>query len=233
MTGVLQIFRKSLPPQGLSARGEFIPRDEVLVQVDENGQILGFCGHVDLGTGIATSLAQIVAEELDADPTYVRMVLGHTDRTPDQGATIASETIQVSSRPLRRAAAQARKLLLQRAAQLTNSPVESLSFRNGKLTGSLPGITNWGMGDIVRGVQIREELDETTSVKPPSEYRLVGRSHPRVDIRDKVTGRMVYVHDVRVEGMLHGRVIRPPYAGYDHGPFVGRSLLKVDRASVT
>lgn len=232
MTGVLQIFRKSLPPKGLSARGEFIPRDEVLVQIEENGQVLGFCGHVDLGTGIATSLAQIVAEELDADPKHVRMVLGHTDRTPDQGATIASETIQVSSRPLRRAAAQARKLLLKRAAQLTNSPVESLSFRDGKLIGSQSQTADWGMGDIVRGVQIREELDDTTPVKSPSEYRLVGRSHPRVDIPDKVTGRMVYVHDVRVDGMLHGCVIRPPYAGYDHGPFVGRSLLKVDRASV-
>ncbi len=232
MTGVLQIFRKSLPPKGLSARGEFIPRDEVLVQIDENGQVLGFCGHVDLGTGIATSLAQIVAEELDADPAHVRMVLGHTDRTPDQGATIASETIQVSSRPLRRAAAQARMLLLKRVAQLTNSPFESLSFQNGKLIGSFSQTVDWGMGDIVRGVQIREELDEATAVKSPSEYRLVGRSQPRVDIPDKVTGRMVYVHDVRVEGMLHGRVIRPPYAGYDHGPFVGRSLLKVDRESV-
>lgn len=85
MTGLLQIFRQSQPPVGLAARGGgFVPREEVLVQIDADGQVLGFCGHVDLGTGIATALAQIVADELDADLTRVRMVLGDTDKTPDQ-----------------------------------------------------------------------------------------------------------------------------------------------------
>ncbi|WP_194299810.1 molybdopterin cofactor-binding domain-containing protein [Acetobacter conturbans] len=231
---MLQIFRKSQPPTGLAARGgHFVSREDVLVQIDADGQVLGFCGHVDLGTGIATSLAQIVADELDADPARVRMVLGHTDKTPDQGATIASETIQITAKPLRKAAAQARRVLLDRAATLTNHPAPDLSFRNGKLEGIQGQERSMDMGDLVRDVTLRVELDEGTPVKAPSEYRLVGREMPRVDIPDKVTGRMVYVHDVRVPGMLYGCVIRPPYGGYDHGPFVGRSLLDVDRESVS
>lgn len=233
MTGLLQIFRQSQPPVGLAARGGgFVPREEVLVQIDADGQVLGFCGHVDLGTGIATALAQIVADELDADLTRVRMVLGDTDKTPDQGATIASETIQIIAKPLRKAAAQARRALLDRAAKLTNLPVTDLSFRNGKLEGASEQDRSISMGDLLRDITVRLELDEETSVKAPSEYRVVGREMPRVDIPDKVTGRMIYVHDVRVPGMLHARVVRPPYGGYDHGPFVGRSLLEVDRDSV-
>ncbi|AXY23626.1 Nicotinate dehydrogenase subunit B [Komagataeibacter saccharivorans] len=232
-TGSLRIYRAALPPKGLAARGEFIARDETLVQVDADNTVRAFCGHVDLGTGIATSLAQIIAEELDARPAQVRMVLGHTDETPDQGATIASETIQVTSIPLRRAAAQARLVLLQRAAQLTQRPVEDLSIRDGVVMCE-PSLARGPLtlGDLVAGVDIRALLDETVTVKKPSEYRIVGSEMPRVDIPDKVTGRAVYVHDVRVDGMLHARVIRPPYNGYDHGPYVARSLLSVDRASV-
>ncbi|MCE2563281.1 molybdopterin cofactor-binding domain-containing protein [Komagataeibacter sp. FNDCF1] len=232
-TGWLRIYRAALPPKGLAARGEFIARDETLVEIGADSQVRAFCGHVDLGTGIATSLAQIIADELDARPGQVRMVLGHTDETPDQGATIASETIQVTSRPLRKAAAQARRLLLERAAELTQRPVEDLSFRDGELVCE-PSLARGPMtlGDLVAGVETRVLLDETVLVKKPSEYRVVGSEMPRVDIPDKVTGQAVYVHDVRVEGMLHARVVRPPYDGYDHGPFVARSLLSVDRASV-
>ncbi|WP_415500088.1 molybdopterin cofactor-binding domain-containing protein [Acetobacter sp.] len=235
----LCIFRPAQPPKGLAARGEFIPRDETLITIDAQGQVRGFCGHVDLGTGIATSLAQILADELDAPPGDVRMVLGHTDATPDQGATIASETIQVTAIPLRKAAAQARRLLLARAQALTGHPAASLTLRAGRVVvqpagGNASGGAETGLGlaDLVAGQSVRETLDETVQVKTPAEYRVVGRDMPRVDIPDKVTGRAVYVHDVRVDGMLHARVVRPPYGGFAVGPFVGRALLGVSRESV-
>ncbi|MCP1274970.1 molybdopterin-dependent oxidoreductase [Gluconobacter albidus] len=232
-TGSLSIFRPAQPPKGLAARGGFIPKDEIFLRVTADDQVVAFCGHVDLGTGIATSLAQIVAEELDARPAQVRMVLGHTEDTPDQGATIASETIQVTAIPLRRAAAQARHLLLERAAELTGRRVGTITLREGELVCE-PPLPNrvYRIGDLVEGVELRVLLDDAAAVKSTSEYRLVGRDMPRVDIPDKVTGRAVYVHDVRVDGMLHGRVVRPPYEGYDHGPYVGRALLSVDRESV-
>lgn len=231
--GSLSIFRPAQPPKGLAARGGFIPRDEIFLRITSDDQVRAFCGHVDLGTGIATALAQIVAEELDASPARVQMVLGHTETTPDQGATIASETIQVTAIPLRRAAAQARRILLERASTLTGRPVDTLAIRDGVLVCEppLPNLS-YRIGDLIGGVTLHVLLDDTVTVKKTSEYRLVGRDMPRVDIPAKVTGRAVYVHDVRVEGMLHARVVRPPYDGYDHGPYVGRSLRAVDRQSV-
>ena len=204
-TGSLSIFRPAQPPKGLAARGGFIPKDEIFLRIMADDQVVAFCGHVDLGTGIATSLAQIVAEELDACPARVRMVLGHTEDTPDQGATIASETIQVTAIPLRRAAAQARHLLLERAAELTGRAIGTMTLRDGELVCD-PPLPNrvYRIGDLVEGMELRVLLDDAAAVKSTSAYRLVGRDMPRVDIPDKVTGRAIYVHDVRVDGMLHG-----------------------------
>lgn len=90
---------------------------ETFVRIDANGTITAFNGHVDLGTGIRTALGQIVAEELDVSFARVIVVLGDTSRVPNQGATIASETIQITAVPLRKAAAQARQILIARAAE--------------------------------------------------------------------------------------------------------------------
>src|ERR1700722_6738606 len=89
--------------------------DELFLALDAKGEVTGFNGHVDLGTGIRTALAQIVAEELDVPFERVRMVLGSTSVAPNQGGTIASETIQITSKPLRAAAATARAHLLKLA----------------------------------------------------------------------------------------------------------------------
>ncbi|NVN13512.1 molybdopterin-dependent oxidoreductase, partial [Nguyenibacter vanlangensis] len=208
--------------------------DEMFVVVHAEGRVTGYCGHVDLGTGIRTALAQIVAEELDVPFGHVTMVLGHTGRTPDQGATIASETIQVSAIPLRRAAAHARAVLLDLAALRLNRPVAELDLRDGRIVGAPALLRDAPLtyGMLLEGQALRVRLDEQVAVKAPDRYRIVGRTVPRVDIPDKATGRAVYVHDVRVPGMLHGRVVRPPYGGFDHGGFVGHSLRSVDRASV-
>ncbi|MBO0902082.1 molybdopterin cofactor-binding domain-containing protein [Jiella sonneratiae] len=212
-------------------RGSASGSAETFLIVHADGRVTGHNGHVDLGTGIATALAQIVAEELDAAPDQVAMVLGDTGRTPDQGPTIASETIQVAAVPLRKAAAQARGILLSRAARLLDAAPEDLAIEAGLVFA--PGSNRrLGFGEILAGATIRAELDLATPVKPAEAYRLVGTSLPRVDIPDKVSGRATYVHDVRLPGMLHGRVVRPPYAGRDSGDFIGRSLLFVDRASV-
>ncbi|MBB2170380.1 molybdopterin-dependent oxidoreductase [Gluconacetobacter aggeris] len=238
--GSLTVIRAARPPGGLVARGasDDVPADEVFLVVQASGAVNGYCGHVDLGTGIRTALAQIVAEELDVAPDAVTMVLGHTEVAPNQGATIASETIQVTAVPLRRAAAHARRVLVQLAAERMGVPAEGLAVRDGVLSADPSGGHPWPenmlltYGMLLDGRTLRVRLDEAVPVKDPAAYRVVGRPMPRVDIPDKVTGRAVYVHDVRVPGMLHGRVIRPPYGGFDHGPFVGCSLIGVDRDSV-
>jgi nicotinate dehydrogenase subunit B len=205
---------------------------ELYIAVGADSRVTAFNGHVDLGTGIRTSLAQIVAEELSVPFEQVDMVLGTTTAAPNQGATIASETIQITAIPLRQAAATARHHLLARAAEKVGVPIERLRLEEGIIRAD--GGENWQLsfGDIVAGSHVRLPIDSDAALKPAADYRLVGSSRPRVDIPEKATGRWTYVHDVRVPGMLHGRVVRPPYAGFDHGDHVGNSLISIDEASV-
>jgi nicotinate dehydrogenase subunit B len=203
---------------------------ETFIRIAANGTITAFNGHVDLGTGIRTALGQIVAEELDVSFSRVVVVLGDTSLAPNQGATIASETIQITAVPLRKAAAQARHFLIARAAQKLDLPESDLSVDDGLVRGSDNRSVSYG--ELIGDDTIRLDLADDILVKAVDTYRIVGQSTPRVDLPAKATGELVYVHDVRVPGMLHGRVVRPPYAGVDAGSFVGTSLIAVDEASV-
>src|SRR5436190_2026221 len=108
---------------------------ETFIKITADGSVTAFNGHVDLGTGIRTALGQIVAEELDVSFARVIVVLGDTSHVPDQGPTIASETIQITAVPLRKAAAQARHFLIARAAERLDLPVEDLSIEDGLIRG--------------------------------------------------------------------------------------------------
>lgn len=207
--GVLLISREPAPAAppapGQPATVATNPAEgaEPLIAVWDDGSVTALHGHVDLGTGLATALAQIVAEELDLGVDDVFVALGDTARAPNQGATIASASIQIHAEPLRRAAAQALAWLA----------------------------LNGGAASL-RGQRVALMLDPLARTKPPDAYRVVGQSTPRVDIPAKATGATVFVHDQRVPGMLHGRVVRPPYAGVDVGEFVGETLEAVDESSI-
>ena len=218
---------------------------EVLLSVWDDGCALGLNGHVDLGTGIRTALTQIVADELDLTMDQVDMVLGDTGRAPNQGPTIASASIQIHAVPLRKAAAQARQWLLAEAAQRLNAPVESLSVTAGQVHVAAHGVVGdaargaaghaergVSYGELVRGRRTELRLDLDSPVKAVADYRIVGQPQPRIDIPAKAFGEAVFVHDMRVPGMLHGRVVRPPYAGADHGDFIGNTLESVDEQSI-
>ena len=195
-----------------------------------------FNGHVDLGTGIRTALAQIVAEELEVPLARLNMVLGHTGSAPNQGPTIASASIQISAVPLRRAAAQAREHLLGLAAQRWSVPAAGLLARDGEVVFKTPADTRrLHYGDLLRGIRVQLPLalsDQEVTLKPASAYRVVGQGAARVDIPAKAVGQLSFVHDVRMPGMRHGRVIRPPHPGRDGGDFIGNCLIDVDRQSV-
>ncbi|RFU48918.1 molybdopterin cofactor-binding domain-containing protein [Paraburkholderia sp. DHOC27] len=216
------------------SRSTFVPTEaDLFLAVRGDGSVVAFNGHVDLGTGIGTALAQIVAEELDVPLTRVSIVLGHTGEAPNQGPTIASATIQISAVPLRQAAAQARQFLLRQAAERLEVNADALDVRDGMVyrrgTEAAQGI---GYGELIAGRRIELTLATDAPLKSPDAYRIVGKSTPRLDIPAKATGELTFVHDVRVPGMLHGRVVRPPYAGVAQGDFIGNSLLKVDEASL-
>jgi nicotinate dehydrogenase subunit B len=202
---------------------------ETFITITADGSVTAFNGHVDLGTGIRTALGQIVAEELDISLARVEVVLGDTSRVPNQGATIASETIQITAVPLRKAAAQARHFLLARAAQRLELLVQDLAIDDGLVRGHNRSVS---FGELIGDETVRLELADDVRVKAVEAYSIVGQSVPRTDLPAKATGELVYVHDVRLPGMLHGRVVRPPYAGVDAGAFVGTSLIAVDETSV-
>lgn len=202
---------------------------ETFVRITADGSVSAYNGHVDLGTGIRTALGQIVAEELDVSFARVVVVLGDTAVVPNQGATIASETIQITAVPLRKAAAQARHFLITRAAERLELPPEELKIEDGLVRGHNRSVS---YGELIGGETIRLELADDVAVKAVGDYAIVGQSMPRVDLPAKATGELTFVHDIRVPGMLHGRVVRPPYSGVDAGPFVGTSLIAVDEASV-
>jgi nicotinate dehydrogenase subunit B len=220
--GSLSIIRAS----GSGAEGIF----ETFIKISADGAVTAFNGHVDLGTGIRTALGQIVAEELDVSFARVVVVLGDTSLVPNQGATIASETIQVTSIPLRKAAAQARQFLVARAVERLELAEHDLVVEDGLIRGRDNRSVSYG--ELIAGEIIRLELADDVAVKAVDSHTIVGQSVPRIDLPAKATGELVYVHDVRVPGMLHGRVVRPPYAGVDAGAFVGTSLIAVDEASV-
>lgn len=216
------------------SRSAFVPTQaDMFLVVRDDGSVVAFNGHVDLGTGIGTALAQIVAEELDVPLTRVSIVLGHTNEAPNQGPTIASATIQISAVPLRHAAAQARQFLLAQAAARLKVGAAQLDVRDGVVfqrdDDTIKGLS---YGELIAGRRIELTLATDAPLKSPDTYRIVGKSSPRVDIPAKATGELSFVHDVRVPGMLHGRVVRPPYAGIAQGEFIGNSLLHVDEDSL-
>lgn len=201
----------------------------VLLSLDGAGIATGYNGHVDLGTGISTALAQIVAEELDLPLNAVRMVLGNTATTPDQGPTIASETIQIAAVPLRLAAAQARLFLVREAARRFNAPADQIATE--------AGVARWGerslaYAALLSGERVTLKLDRDTPVKHPGAYRIVGQKAGRRGLAEKLIGADPYIQDVTVAGMLHGHVVRPLYAGRDSGAFIGHSLVSYDEAAV-
>jgi nicotinate dehydrogenase subunit B len=236
--GVLLVVREPPPaPAAVNGQPPLVSANplegvEILVAVWDDASVTALCGHVDLGTGIRTALAQIVAEELDVALDSVNMVLGDTARAPNQGATIASTSLQVHAVPLRLAAAQARGWLLARAATLLQVGADALSVRDAVVFDASNPTRSVSYGALLKQQHMQLALSQGTPVKAPQEYRIVGTSAARVDIPAKVTGGLTFVHDMRVPGMLHGRVVRPPYAGADHGDFIGNTLESVDQSSI-
>jgi nicotinate dehydrogenase subunit B len=234
--GVLLVLRQP-PPAVPPAPGQppSVPANpaegpEILLAFADDGRAVALGGHVDLGTGLQTAYAQLVAEELDLPLECVTVVLGDTARAPNQGPTIASASIQIHAMPLRQAAAQARAWLREAAARQLGVAADALRFEGGDACA--PDGRRVALGTLVAGRHVELMLDPSTALKAPSAHRIIGTPAQRLDIPAKAAGDAVYVHDVRVPGMLHGRVVRPPYAGIDAGDFVGRTLLAVDETSI-
>jgi len=190
--------------------------------VGKDGTITVYSGKVDLGTGTRTALAQMVAEELDVPFAKIDMVMGDTATTIDQGQTAGSLTIPVGGGQLRQAAATARKAMLEQASKQLGAAPADLVVQDGVVQVKGGAGKRVSYAELVGGGRLDMKVDPKAPLKKPSEHKIVGKSVPRVDIPGKVTGEHTYIHDFRVPGMLHARVVRPTAVGatlqsYDEG----------------
>jgi nicotinate dehydrogenase subunit B len=178
------------------------------LRIDPEGTVTAFTGKVELGQGILTALAQIVADELDVAPARVKMISGDTSRTPNEGVTSGSLSIENGGTALRFACAEARGILLEAAAAKLGAPAADLRVEDGTIAG--PGGARATYWELTSEAMLKREATAKVKPKPASAHKVIGKSMPRRDIPAKVTGGVAYVQDLRLPGMLFGRVVRPP-----------------------
>ncbi len=203
----------SLGSAGRSAAAPGADSLDSWLVIGRDERVTVFAGKVELGTGVSTALRQIVAEELDVPVARIDWVQGDSDRTVDQGRTVGSGTVKRGGTQLRRAAAEARRALLDMASVRLAVPAAQLVVTDGVISASTDATKRVTFGALIGGGRFERRISGQAAVKPASAYKVVGQPLRRVEIPAKVTGKHIYVHDVRVPGMLHGRVVRPPRVG--------------------
>lgn len=182
------------------------------LEVLADGRIRVLTGKLELGQGISTAVAQVAAEELNMEMSQVEVIMAETGRTPNEGYTAGSNSIESSAMSIRRAAAAARHQLLDLAAEKLHTPTTELQIRNGKII-TKNGSNTVTFADILGGRQLQGEVPAQVTLKPKDAYTIVGKAIPRDDTAKITKGAPVYVHDMRFPGMVHGRIIRPPVYG--------------------
>src|SRR5262245_52637072 len=191
--------------------------------VHADGTVTLFTGKVDIGTGGRIAMRQMVGDELEVPLERIAMIEGDTALTPNQGATAGSYTIARGGQQIRQAAATARQALLTQAAQKLGKPAGDLEVVEGviRVKGGSGSVT---YGELIGDQAFNLKIDPKVSLKSPDRFRYVGRSLPRPDLPEKITGRHKYLYDIVLPGMLHARVIHPPS--------VGATLSSVDESSI-
>jgi CO/xanthine dehydrogenase Mo-binding subunit len=214
--GIVLAF--TLDPEALLAQPARLPGSlagnkmlDAWLRINPDGSATIFTGKVELGQGILTALAQIAAEELDLPLARVSVISGDTGRTPNEGMTAGSQSVENSGTALRLAAAEVRAMLIELAAPKLAMSADSLSVADGVISAANGKTVSYG--ELAAAVDLKREASGTVKPKPAGLHKIVGQSIPRFDIPGKVTGKATYVQDIRMPGMVHGRVVRPPQYG--------------------
>jgi CO/xanthine dehydrogenase Mo-binding subunit len=187
------------------------PYLESWIRIDANGAITAFTGKAELGQGFKTAFQQIAAEQLDVPFTSLKVITADTALTANEGYTSGSHSMQDSGTAILHAASQARVLLISEAAKRFDLPVETLRTDNGAVIAG--DGRRLGYGELVAGDMLHVQAEPETQLKDPATFKVMGQSVPRVDIPAKVTGGAAYVQDMRLPGMVHARLVRPPSYG--------------------
>jgi CO/xanthine dehydrogenase Mo-binding subunit len=194
--------------------------------IGADDSITAYTGKIDFGQGFATVQYQLVAEELGVPLSRIRLIMGDTGTTPDQGVTSGSQSHIAEFGPggLRQALDTARDALMQLASQQLDVPQNQLVVKGGVVyMKSDP--TRWvSYGQLVQGRRFNLTLNTKTVPKDPRQYTVLGTSVRRFDIPPKTTGEFQYVQHVRLPGMLHGKVVRPPV--------IGATVVSVNKGSI-
>ena len=193
------------------------------LEVLDNGRVRIFTGKLELGQCIKTAIEQVAAEELDHDIKNVEVVLADTGLTPNEGYTAGSGSMEQSAMAVRYASAAAKAKLLELASAKMKIPAEKITISNGYAQ-SNTGNKNLSFAELLAGKQLTGKVEAPVILKKKEEYKLVGKPIHRTDIVDMVKGKTVFVHDLRFDGMVHARIVRPP--SYTS------KLLQVDEAYV-
>jgi nicotinate dehydrogenase subunit B len=202
------------------------------IVIHENNTATFYVGKTDLGQGTGTAFRQMMSDELDMAFDKTTCIMGVTDVTVDQGGSGGSDAIQVDGWPMRRVAAEARRVLLDMASKRLSVPADQLTVVDGVVTAKSDPSKKVSYGELIGGKRFNvtltgNNIDATTGqakVKPVQELKIVGKSPQRDDIPAKVDGSLKWAVDVKVPGMVHARNVRPPMAG--------AKLISIDEASV-
>lgn len=192
-----------------SLRGN--PRLSQWLKFRAGGFVEVFSGKVEIGQGIQTALAQIVAEELDVALEQIRMVPASTALSPDEAMTSGSLSVQESGTALRHACAEARAIYLSAAAARLREPIESLTITEGNIASASGARTSYWV--LAANELLDREATGQVGPKPASAHRVVGQAIARHDLPAKVFGEPCFIHDLELPYMLHGRVLRPASPG--------------------
>jgi CO/xanthine dehydrogenase Mo-binding subunit len=210
---LVTVARSEAQESGRRIADESGPSDlAAWLHIAEDGTVTVYTGKVEVGQNARTSLTQAVADELHAPVEAIRLVMGDTDLTPYDMGTFGSRTTPTMAPRIRRAAAAARELLKDEAAKEWSMPASELEVADGHVSHG-PSGRLIAFGNLTKGRKLVRALGEDSPTTAATQWTVAGRSLPKVDGRDFVTGSHRYTSDVTREGMLHGRVLRPPAIG--------------------
>jgi nicotinate dehydrogenase subunit B len=199
------------PPPNLPGSLKGAPFLDSWIRIDADGSITAFTGKAEIGQGFKTAFQQIAAEQRDVPFESLKVVTADTSLTANEGYTSGSQSMQNSGTAILNAAAQVREILVAEAARRLGLPAENLRTENGAVVA--PDGRRLPYGDLVGTDMLHVQAQPKSKLKDPSTFKVMGQPIPRVDIPAKVTGGAAYVQDMRLPGMVHARIVRPPSYG--------------------
>ena len=214
--GIVILFAVGEPSllEAQRQRGQPLPDDfNAFLRIGEDGRVSCFTGKIEMGQGVITSLAMMLADELEVPLDSVDMVMGDTDLCPWDAGTWGSMSTRFFGPPLRAAAAEARAVLIELGAEYLQTPPSELTVEAGVIYNKSQRQKKVSYSQLAKGKKITRRLEKEKVLEKPSDFTIVGTPVLRRDAVDKVTGKARFAGDLQEEGMLYARILRPPAHG--------------------